>query len=519
MNKLGIFFAAGAMSLLLPSYSAAVGQGDAAGGADETIDLTLLFREVSMGTSQMAPDDSIERFIEQKFNVNIDYLSIPAPAQRGHHERLNLLIASGDIPDLFSTHPAADGLGGSIYRNLSSNDQLVNIRDAVSRNIGRWPNIHARTEFPSVHAFETATGELNAIPVKNDIWNHGFVIRGDWLEKLGMEVPQTVDELRDVLRAFVASDPDGTGNFGMTTVNSWWLQHLVTGFTGAFEYHDTGDKFIHTIYQPEWIEGIRYVNSWFDEGLIDPEIFVHQPYRDELGKFTSGKAGVLLGHSSWVYLEKEMRELFPDVKLTALPPDLRGRNSVARYSGPPWYEAVSIYRHTPDPDRVLDIMEFIMEEQDTLFVDGIEGVHYTVEGAKKIKNEDLLAHEGWGLDGLPSVHIWYRVLSSIELAREREKDIESGQRPALVDFITNWDQELKDAYDNGQVVINPAYGRTLLAMDEVGSKPNDVFWKYYNGFLLGEIEPSDENWGKMLKEYWDAGYDRLEKELNQKYYR
>ena len=300
--------------------------------------------------------------------VDIDYISVPAPAQRGHHERLNLLIASGDIPDLFSSHPPVAGLGGSIYRNLSSNQQLVNIRETVAQDKGRWPNIWARTDFPSVHAFETATGELNAIAVKNDVWNHGFVIREDWLDKLGLEVPQTIDELRDVLRAFVAEDPDGTGNFGLTTVNSWWLQHLVTGFTGAFDYYDTGDKFIHTIYQPEWLEGMRYVNSWFDEGLIDPEIFVHQPYRDELSKFTSGKAGVLLGHSSWVYLEKDMRELFSDVRLTAMPPDAMGRNSVARYSGPPWWEAVSIYRHTPDPARVLDIVEFIMEEQDTLFV-------------------------------------------------------------------------------------------------------------------------------------------------------
>ena len=110
-------------------------------------------------------------------------------------------------------------------------------------------------------------------------------------------MPQTLDELGDVLRAFVAEDPDGTGNFGLTTVNSWWLQHLVTGFTGAFDYYDTGDKFIHTIYQPEWLEGIQYVNGWIAEGIIDPEIFVHQAYRDELSKFTSGKAGVLLGHS------------------------------------------------------------------------------------------------------------------------------------------------------------------------------------------------------------------------------
>ena len=518
MNQLRILLAAGLVMLLLPFSAAAGGQG-AAAGSDETIDLTLLFRDVSMGTSKMAPDDSIEAFIEQKFNVNIDYISVPAPAQRGHHERLNLLIASGDIPDLFSSHPPVAGLGGSIYRNLSSNQQLVNIRETVGQDQERWPNIWARTDFPSVHAFETATGELNAIAVKNDVWNHGFVIRGDWLDKLGLEVPQTLDELGDVLRAFVAEDPDGTGNFGLTTVNSWWLQHLVTGFTGAFDYYDTGDKFIHTIYQPEWLEGIQYVNGWFAEGIIDPEIFVHQAYRDELSKFTSGKAGVLLGHSSWVYLEKDMRELFPDVRLTAMAPNAMGPNSVARYSGPPWWEAVSIYRHTPDPARVLDIVEFIMEEQDTLFVDGIEGVHYTLENGQKVKNEELLAHEGWGLEGLPGNHVWYRVISSIQGVRDREKDIESGQRPELVDFLSNWDQELKDAYENDQVVINPAYGRSLLAMDEVGTKPNDIFWQYYNGFLAGEIEPNEENWEKMKQEYWDAGYDKLEQELNEKYYR
>ena len=78
MHKRGILLAAGLVMLLLPFSAAAGGQG-AAAGSDETIDLTLLFRDVSMGTSKMAPDDSIEAFIEQKFNVNIDYISVPGP--------------------------------------------------------------------------------------------------------------------------------------------------------------------------------------------------------------------------------------------------------------------------------------------------------------------------------------------------------------------------------------------------------------------------------------------------------
>ena len=82
----------------------------------------------------------------------------------------------------------------------------------------------------------------------------------------------------------------------------------------------------------------------------------------------------------------------------------------------------------------------------------------------------------------------------------------------------NWEGELKDAYENGQVVINPAYGRPLEATKEDGSKPGDVYNEYYNSFLIGEIEPTEENWQQFMEEYRAAGYDKIEKELNDKYY-
>lgn len=35
--------------------------------------------------------------------------------------------------------------------------------------------------------------------------------RKDWLDKLGLEVPKTLDDYEKVLTAFVEEDPDGNG--------------------------------------------------------------------------------------------------------------------------------------------------------------------------------------------------------------------------------------------------------------------------------------------------------------------
>lgn len=46
------------------------------------------------------------------------------------------------------------------------------------------------------------------------------MIRQDWLENLGLEMPTSLDELYDVLYAFTYNDPDGNGvddTYGITS--------------------------------------------------------------------------------------------------------------------------------------------------------------------------------------------------------------------------------------------------------------------------------------------------------------
>ena len=64
-------------------------------------------------------------------------------------------------------------------------------------------------------------GKQFAVPGKRAfLGKYSSFIRTDWLEKLGMDVPQTTDELYEVLKAFKEQDPGQTGGkvipFGMT---------------------------------------------------------------------------------------------------------------------------------------------------------------------------------------------------------------------------------------------------------------------------------------------------------------
>lgn len=106
------------------------------------------------------------------------------------------------------------------------------------------------------------------------------VINVKWLENLGLEVPTTIDELENVLRAFKEQDANGNGDpndeipftgiglgmdflspFGMTDVYS---QRYLVNDDGTVRYAYTTE---------EYKEGIKWAHKLYQDGLIDNELF------------------------------------------------------------------------------------------------------------------------------------------------------------------------------------------------------------------------------------------------------
>ena len=504
--------------LLLPVSSLAEASG--AEKYPEHLKIRFFYRDKAMGQPNMVEDDAVKAYLEDKFNITIDYTLVPSPNQSEVFEKLNLLIASNDIPDVMHT-VTGYGLGREIYQALAENEQLVNIGQKVVEDPARWPLMHQRMQSEGLMGYmNPSDGEYYCLPVSNNPWDHVLLIRQDWLDKLGLAMPTTVFELRDVLEKFVAEDPDGQKNVGLTAPSTWFLLHIITAFTGTWGYYDDGEKLVSEWLHPGQKEGVAFLADMMQSGLIDKDIFTHQQYQDEIAKFVSGRAGVLLFHMGAISREREMRETFPDARVSLVPLDLSGPGGNTLFTGLPWYEATSIWSGCKDPDRVLDLLEFLLSEEGIdLYENGVEGIHYTIaEDGERIKNLEALEHDNWGYPRAYSGrHWWTWQMVRLDSLPDKDAMLEGDVTEEVADaYIAGFEQLLQMVRD-GEVAMNPIEGLPVDAWEIVGSRPSDVTNTYYAEFLIGE-KNVEEHWDKMIEEYRAAGYDLVEAEVNEKYY-
>ena len=120
---------------------------------------------------------------------------------------MNLLLAAGDMPDIVGGH-----LIQQPVNQYGPEGAFVPLNDLVDEHA---PNIKAfwdEQPGPARRRSRPIDGNYYYIPYLPDgKYGRAWFIRQDWLDALGLEQPQNVDELYDVLVAFRDQDPNGNG--------------------------------------------------------------------------------------------------------------------------------------------------------------------------------------------------------------------------------------------------------------------------------------------------------------------
>lgn len=120
--------------------------------------------------------------------------------------KLNTAIMSGDYPDVFKID-AAD------YQNYIESGAIADITEVYEKyatdELKEYMNFDGGLALDSV----TVNGKLYGLPKVNDTLGGVNVmwIRQDWLDNLGLSIPTTMEELKEVAHAFTYEDPDGNG--------------------------------------------------------------------------------------------------------------------------------------------------------------------------------------------------------------------------------------------------------------------------------------------------------------------
>jgi putative aldouronate transport system substrate-binding protein len=314
------------------------------------------------------------------------------------HEAMNLLIASGDMPDIVGGHLIQQPVNE--FGPQGAFMPLNELVDEHAPNIKKfWEDNPGLKE--AIAAFD---GNYYYIPYLPDgKYGRAYFIRQDWLDKLGLEQPQNVDQLYEVLKAFRDKDPNGNGmKDEIPFFARDWEEtiRLVTLWdarsSGSDTYHDfyvRDGQITHPYAEEAYRDALANVAQWYEEGLIDPEVFTRGSSAREyllsenLGGMTHDWFASTSGYN--VALEEKV-EGFNFIPF--LPPaSPSGRRLEEHRRIPIKPDGWAISHTNKHPVETIKYMDFWFTEEGSLLANfGIEGVHYDIVDGEPIYRDSVL---------------------------------------------------------------------------------------------------------------------------------
>ena len=256
---------------------------------------------------EVGPDlNKLTALLEEKFNVEFDFIVAP---DEGLEEKKSVLLASGDYPSVFY-HGRFSRPEQQKYGTLGVlsplNDLIKQYGPNIQKVISDDPVYGKGITAPDGKIYAMAGAEI----CYHCMYTPKYWINTVWLDNLGLDMPETVEEFEDVLVAFKTRDPNGNGKADEIplsgAVNTWWCEvpdFLLSSFIYSdarhFLYVENG-RIDMAAAKPAFREGLRYINGLYDKGLIDPQAFTQN--EEQFKVIANNPDGVILGAFSGGHL-------------------------------------------------------------------------------------------------------------------------------------------------------------------------------------------------------------------------
>ena len=243
---------------------------------DEKVTLRVMMSSNPQMPSDLNELDLIKE-AEETMNVHVEWIMVPS---NGWNDKKSLALATGDLPDIFDA-----ALTTADLTKYGPEGTFIPMQDLLEKY---GVNFKAHyDEFPDLEKYITAPdGNIYGLArINSGPWmtTTGVgAINQDWLDAVDMDMPTTIDEFYEVLKAFKTQDPNGNGmpdEIAMMGGGSWhqlahdWLMNAFIYDDGETRWMVNDGKLDVPYNKEEWREGLRYLNELVSEGLFDPLTF------------------------------------------------------------------------------------------------------------------------------------------------------------------------------------------------------------------------------------------------------
>ncbi len=416
-----------------------------------------------------------------------------------------------------STMPMIMTYSGSLTGNIVSAAKagaFVDLNDYIWDE-EKYPNLSQMNK--NVAETLTVDGALIAIPRTRDIGRYGLSYRQDWADALGIDEPETIDDVYDMLYAFTYDDPDGNGvddTYGME----------MTSYTGPFDiiqtwfgvgngWAEVDGELVPVHMQEEYKEALDWIKKVYDDGLMPADWAVRTTDTWSNGCKT-GESGVFIdvmdsGRRIWDYFVAEdtytPSVVNPDEPASMnLLGAINGKTlATSGYNG--YFTLSASTCDTPEKvEAALTLLDRLNDNDTRLLVEyGIEGINWELDedgNLVDLDTEDSTLAAGYAGLNQMLAYIPRYTLDPSPATNERT------QRQEEV-YVEN----------EACAVFNPAssYLANSETYADIGATLDEIVTQARTQYICGEIDESG------LQAAWDRWYneggEQIIAEVNEQY--
>jgi putative aldouronate transport system substrate-binding protein len=315
----------------------------------------------------------VAKMLEEQTGYKVAYDMLP---QDSFQDKLNLLIASGEPYDIVTLN--GDNLSKALVADYAKRGALTDLTPLLD---AYGPNIRSGIAQASFDALRV-DGKVYAIPnVAQNFVTVDIIIRQDWLDKVGLKAPKTLDEFVAVLRAFKEKDPGTLGDANIPfTTNVAFVDNIAGAFGVTNEWNERKGKLVPRWDEPSLRNYVEFMAKLYAEGLIDKEFPINKAATVK-EKFSSGRAGAMI--IAWwdvPPIVDALAKTVPNAKIAYLMP-LQSAGGVSGLSCSAGFDRFTfIPKASKHPKDAMIWMNMKMDKELFRFLTiGKENVHFTIK--------------------------------------------------------------------------------------------------------------------------------------------
>jgi putative aldouronate transport system substrate-binding protein len=418
-----------------------------------------------------------------------------------YNDKVSVLAASNSLPDVYRIRPED-------YSQWRDKKVFLDVKPYLSQ----YPNL-------TKHLPEDAYKQLNTkdayfgIPYYTipHLWSIG--IRKDWLDKLNLKMPDTVDEFYEVAKAFATKDPDGNGKAdtaGFTVLINpdgtfGNAQYLQSAFGLGNEWALKDGKLVAAQAQTQELKAfIGFLRKAYAEGVLDKDFLVMKS-ADARNKLWKGQLGIQIVNPNEVLRldVPNTQKNAPGASIVQLAPP-KGPTGIRGLQTDSSGQTKVVINNNIDSkkqQRILKLLDYMLSDEGyDMIKNGVEGVDYKKNdkgGFDKLDTKETAQ--------LLSINFFRRADNAIQLRKFNEQDY----RTQVEGWLAN-----NDKYDwpnpglglTGETAAAKKYNITSL-----NTKWMSVMARVISGEApLDAIDGAVEDWKKN-------GGNEVTAEVNQLY--